>query len=82
MIIIHKIGYKKGSKHEYDIYKENKPTTPKQAVNIVDLWYLGKEKIFSCYYVGNGDLIISDYKKDQISSFGNRVLILNGSIIF
>ena len=42
--IIHKIGYNKGRKHDYDIYKENHPTTPKQIVNVFDLGYLGVEK--------------------------------------
>jgi len=42
--IIHKIGYKKGRRHDYDIYKENHPVTPKQIVNVFDLGYLGVEK--------------------------------------
>jgi hypothetical protein len=45
-IIIHKLGYKKGRRHDYDIYKENHPVTPKQVVNVVDLGYLGIEKDF------------------------------------
>ena len=44
--IIHKIGYKKGRKHDYDIYKKNHPETPKEVVNVVDLGYLGIEKDF------------------------------------
>ncbi len=44
--ILHKIGYKKGRKHDYDIYKKNHPVTPKQVVNVVDLGYLGVEKDF------------------------------------
>ena len=43
-IIIHKVSYKKGSRHDYDIYKENHPVTPKQVVNVVDLGYLGSRK--------------------------------------
>jgi hypothetical protein len=31
-IIIHKLGYKKGSRHDYDIYKENHPVTPKRLL--------------------------------------------------
>ena len=34
--IIHKTGNKKGSRHDYDIYKENHPPTPKQVVNVFD----------------------------------------------
>ena len=45
-IIIHKTGHKKGRRHDYDIYKENRPATPKQVVNVVDLGYLGIEKDF------------------------------------
>jgi DDE superfamily endonuclease len=33
-------------RHDYDIYKENHPLTPKQVVNVVDLGYLGIEKDF------------------------------------
>ena len=43
-IIIHKLDYKKGRKHDYDIYKENHPLVPKQVVNVFDLGYLGVEK--------------------------------------
>ena len=42
--IIHKLGYKKGSRHEYGIYKKNHPLIPKQVVNVFDLGYLGVEK--------------------------------------
>jgi DDE superfamily endonuclease/Helix-turn-helix of DDE superfamily endonuclease len=44
--ILHKICYKKGRKHDYDIYKNHHPVTPKQVVNVVDLGYLGIEKDF------------------------------------
>ena len=33
-------------KHDYDIYKRNRPVTPSQVDNIVDLGYLGIEKDF------------------------------------
>ena len=36
-IIIHKTVKKKGSRHDYDIYKENHPIVPKQVVNEFDL---------------------------------------------
>jgi hypothetical protein len=45
-LIIHNLGYKKGRRHDYDIYKENRPATPKQVVNVFDLGYLGVEKDF------------------------------------
>ncbi len=47
--ILHKVTYKKGRKHDYDVYKNNKnnhPIIPKQVVNVVDLGYLGVEKDF------------------------------------
>ena len=43
-IIIHKTRYKKGRQHDYDIYKENHPITPKDVLNVFDLGYLGVEK--------------------------------------
>jgi hypothetical protein len=46
-IIIHKLDHQKGRRHDYDIYKENQPLTPKQVVNVFDLGYLvGVEKDF------------------------------------
>ena len=44
--ILHKVRYKKGRKHDYDVYKKNHPVIPKQVVNVVDLGYLGVEKDF------------------------------------
>ena len=44
--IIHKSNHKKGWRHDYDIYKENHPVTPKEVVNVFDLGYLGIEKDF------------------------------------
>jgi hypothetical protein len=44
--ILHKVGYKNGRKHDYDIYKNNYPVIPKEVVNVVDLGYLGIETDF------------------------------------
>jgi hypothetical protein len=44
--IIHKVRHKKGSRHDYDIYKYNHPVTPRWVVNVADLGYLGIEKDF------------------------------------
>lgn len=44
--ILHKVGYKKGRKHDYNIYKRNHPNIPKQVITVVDLGYLGVEKDF------------------------------------
>ena len=38
--ILHKIRHKKGRIHDYDVYRNNHPVTPKQVVNVVDLGYL------------------------------------------
>ncbi|HEY6536402.1 MAG TPA: transposase family protein, partial [Candidatus Nitrosocosmicus sp.] len=38
--------YKKGRRHDYDIYKENYSINPKQVVSVFDLGYLGVEKDF------------------------------------
>jgi Helix-turn-helix of DDE superfamily endonuclease/DDE superfamily endonuclease len=45
--ILHKANHhKKENRHDYDVYKENYPVTPKQVVNVIDLGYLGIEKDF------------------------------------
>jgi hypothetical protein len=44
--IIHKLGHKKGRRHDYDIYKNKHPIIPKQVVNVADLGYLGIETDF------------------------------------
>jgi len=45
-LIIHNLWYKRGCRHDYNIYKNNHHVTPKQVVNVVDLGYLGIEKDF------------------------------------
>jgi Helix-turn-helix of DDE superfamily endonuclease/DDE superfamily endonuclease len=45
-IILHKLGHKKGRKHDYNIYKKNHPVIPKEVVNVFDLGYLGIENDF------------------------------------
>jgi hypothetical protein len=44
--ILHKIGHKKGKRHDYDVYKKNHSVNPKQVVNVIDLGYLGVETDF------------------------------------
>ena len=39
------IRYKKGRRHDYDIYKKNHPVIPK-VLNVFDLGYLEVEKDF------------------------------------
>ena len=40
-LILHKTGHKSGRKHDYDIYKHNRPITPVQVENVFDLGYFG-----------------------------------------
>jgi hypothetical protein len=44
--ILHKAKHKKGRRHDYHVYKNNHPITPKQVVNVIDLGYLGVETDF------------------------------------
>ena len=45
--ILHKIAYRKGRRHDYYIYKKDRPIViPKQVVNVVDLGYLGSRRGF------------------------------------
>ena len=46
MVLSFIIRYKKGRRHDYDVYKENHPSTPKDVLNVFDLGYLGVEKDF------------------------------------
>ena len=39
--IVHKLGHKKGKRHDYDIYNKDLPvTSKKEAVNVFNLRYL------------------------------------------
>lgn len=55
---------KGSSRHDYYIYKKNRPITPKDIVNVFDLGYLDVEK---------------DYP-EQLSSLPNRKKEKHGSI--
>lgn len=57
--IIHKLGYKKGRRHDYDIYKNIHPIAPNNVVTVFDLGYLGVEKDFP------GQLSALPYKKQR-----------------
>ena len=46
-LILHKTEHKKGRKHDYEIFKNNHPITPKQKVeNVFDLGYMGVKNDF------------------------------------
>ena len=44
--ILDKVAHKEGRRHDYDVYKKDRPVVPKQVVTVVDLGYLGIEKDF------------------------------------
>ena len=44
--ILHKTGHKRGRKHDYEIFKNNHPTTPLQVANLLDLGYMGVKNDF------------------------------------
>src|SRR4051794_2329386 len=74
-VIIHKTHHKKGCRHDYDIYKENHPVTPKQVVNVFDLGYLGVEKDFQeqlsdlpCKRQRNCELSVDEKEYNKIHS--------------
>ena len=44
--ILHKTGHKRGRIHDYEIFKNNHPTTPPQVENVFDLGYMGVKNDF------------------------------------
>ena len=44
--ILHKSKFKKGRQHDYTVYKDEHPITPKSVKNYYDLGYVGVEKDF------------------------------------
>ena len=44
--ILYKTCYKTGHRHDYKLYKTNRPTTPEDVENVFDLGFLGVEKDF------------------------------------
>jgi hypothetical protein len=84
--IIHKVGYKKGRKHDYDIYKNNHPVViPKQVVNVVDLGYLGIEKDFpdqlsALPYKKKRNRFLSDDEKEYNKIHSKKRIIVEHTI--
>ena len=83
--IIHKVGYKKGRRHDYDIYKKNHPVTPKQVVNVFDLGYLGVEKDFpeqlsSIPYRKKRNLDLSQEEKEYNKSHSKKRIVIEHTI--
>ena len=45
-ILLHKTGHDHGRKHDYEIFKNNHPTTPLQVKSVLDLGYMGVQNDF------------------------------------
>jgi hypothetical protein len=83
--IIHKLGYKKGRKHDYDIYKSNHSVIPKQVVNVVDLGYLGIEKDFpdqlsALPYKKKRNRFLSDDEKEYNKIHSKKRIVVEHTI--
>ena len=45
-LILHKTGHDRGRIHDYEVFKNNHPTTPTQVTNVLDLGYMGVQNDF------------------------------------
>ncbi len=85
VIILHKVGYKKGRKHDYDVYKKNHPVIPKEVVNIFDLGYLGVETDFpeqlsALPYKKKRNQCLSDDEKEYNKIHSKKRIIVEHTI--
>ena len=69
--ILHKTGHNHGRKHDYEIFKNNHPTTPLEVANLLDLGYLGVQNDFPtvkylCHLERIGRKVNSQMKKKKI----------------
>ncbi len=83
--ILHKVGYKKGRKHDYDVYKKNHPDIPKQVIIVVDLGYLGVEKDFpeqlsALPYKKKRNQFLSDDEKEYNKNHSKKRIIVEHTI--
>ncbi len=83
--ILHKVGYKKGRKHDYDVYKKNHPVIPKQVVNVFDLGYLGVETDFpeqlsALPYKKKRNQFLSDDEKEYNKIHSKKRIIVEHTI--
>ncbi len=83
--ILHKVRYKKGRKHDYDVYKKNHPVIPKEVVNLVDLGYLGIEKDFpeqlsALPYKKKRNQFLSDDEKEYNKIHSKKRIIVEHTI--
>jgi hypothetical protein len=83
--IIHKSNHKKGCRHDYDIYEENHPVTPKEVVNVFDLGYLGIEKDFTDQlsalpYKKNRNQELSEEEKEYNQYHSKKRIVIEHTI--
>ena len=83
--IIHKLRYKKGRKHDYDIYKKNHPITHREVVNVFDLGYLGVETDFPeqlsvLPYRKKRNLELSQEEKDYNKNHSRKRIVIEHAI--
>ncbi len=83
--ILHKVGYKKGRKHDYDVYKKNHPDIPKQVIIVVDLGYLGVETDFpeqlsALPYKKKRNQFLSDDEKEYNKNHSKKRIIVEHTI--
>ncbi len=83
--ILHKVGYKKGRKHDYDIYKNDHHDIPKQVIIVVDLGYLGVEKDFpeqlsALPYKKKRNQCLSQEEKDHNKIHSKKRIIVEHTI--
>jgi hypothetical protein len=83
---LHKVRYKKGRKHDYDVYKRNHPIViPKEVVNVFDLGYLGVETNFpdqlsALPYKKKRNQFLSDDEKDYNKIHSKKRIIVEHTI--
>ena len=83
--IIHKVGHKKGRRHDYDIYKENHPVIPNKVVSVFDLGYLGIEKDFpeqksSLPFRMKRNLDLSEEEREYNKDHSKRRIVIEHTI--
>ncbi len=83
--IVHKLGHKKGRRHDYDIYKRNHPVIPKEVVNVYDLGYLGVETDFPeqlsvLPYKKKRNLELSQEEKDYNTIHSKKRIIVEHTV--
>ncbi len=83
--ILHKVGYKKGRKHDYDVCKRNHHVIPKEVVNVFDLGYLGVETDFQEHlsalpYKKKRNQFLSDDEKDYNKIHSKKRIIVEHTI--